>query len=219
MRHLLAIAVLGLLGTASVGCRGAGARILSADAPHPEVAELFVRTRVTRLWNRQEQCRVVAEYAGYRGEAGVVMTEGVAVEEVTSPIALWAQSPEAPFDHVRVTFFLRDRKLHTAQFPPPFDPRAFTLPQQQPPERYEPQPQPDRRHENLLQPEPRQPANPLTGGGEETRREDLRRGQQQPAQPAGGGQSQQTDLLRAAPCPVCDEPRGNQSPCPHCGID
>lgn len=33
-----------------------------------------------------------------------------------------------------------------------------------------------------------------------------------------GGQTQQTNLLDA-PCKVCGEPRGNVSPCPHCGMD
>jgi hypothetical protein len=34
-----------------------------------------------------------------------------------------------------------------------------------------------------------------------------------------GGSSTTTNLLADAPCKVCGEPRGNVSPCPHCGMD
>jgi hypothetical protein len=44
--------------------------------------------------------------------------------------------------------------------------------------------------------------NTNTGGGTQT-----------------GNQTQTTNLLADAPCKVCGEPRGNVSPCPHCGMD
>jgi hypothetical protein len=217
MRHLLAgFAIVGVC-VASTGCRSANARLVSAIAPDPHVAELHVGSRVNRLWKRQAECRVVAEYAGYRGEAGVVMSEGgPQPEEVTSVIDLWSPSPDAPTEHVKVTFFLRDRVMHSAHFPPPFDPRALAMPARPA----------EQRHEDLMQQPAARPANPLATGGEDTRRTDLRQGRPAGgAAPATGGQTQQTDLLRQGaqqqrtPCPVCEEPRGDISPCPHCGID
>lgn len=229
MRHLLATLVIASVGVASAGCRGASARVLSAVAPDPHAAELHVRSQVNRMWKRQAECRIVAEYAGHRGEAGVLMTEGgPQPEEVTSVITQWQPSEDAPTEHVKVTFFLRERPMHTAQFPPPFDPRALSMPQGR-----RPQPQPtataggEERRQDLLQPAARpqpQPSNPLSGG-EETQRTDLRRGQPAAGAPAAqGGETRQTDLLRQGaqqrtPCPVCEEPRGDVSPCPHCGID
>jgi hypothetical protein len=49
-------------------------------------------------------------------------------------------------------------------------------------------------------------------------------GESPQGQAAGGGVQEASNTgggtqARQAPCPVCGEPRGSVSPCPHCGMD
>ncbi|MCO5170947.1 MAG: hypothetical protein M9894_31850 [Planctomycetes bacterium] len=177
MTRALAVLAVALIAASSAGCR-ASARVLSADAPEPGRPVVAVRSQVVRLWKRADECRVVAEYAGHRGEARVAMTPGVAREEVTTVIQAWAPAVGVPADVMRVTFYLRDKPLARSQFPPPFDARLLAL--------------------------------PGNGDGGPTTTRDLLREGAPPENP----------LARApAPCPVCQEPRGQASPCPHCGME
>ncbi|MBX3468702.1 MAG: hypothetical protein KF878_17660 [Planctomycetes bacterium] len=182
MTRVATAAVVLVLAASAAGCR-ASARIVSADAPEAGRPVLAVRSQVVRLSKRAGECRVVAEYAGHRGEANVDMTPGVAREEVTTVIRAWTPAVGVPADVLRVTFYLRDKPLSRSQFPPPFDARLLALPGAQP--TGPPPAQAPSATRDLLREAP--PPNPLARA--------------------------------PAPCPVCQEPRGDASPCPHCGMD
>ncbi len=214
MRSILVAASLVVVALSSAGCRSGSAKIQGVETPTPGATELLVRVSANRLWKVQDECRVVAEFAGHVGTAPLVLTpEGSQPELVAPVIRSWAPGEPSSADRVLVKVMFRNKQLARAQFPPPWDPalfggRAAAAPRQ-----------PTSSRTDLLAPngEPvkRQPA----GGSSAST--DLR------TPDAGGhdgrtGSTTSTNPLAPnatlSPCPTCAEPRGSQTPCPHCGI-
>jgi hypothetical protein len=192
MRRLLAaLAVTATL--AATGCGGSHVTLLAVDSPEPELAVLRVKFRMTeRMLQRASECKVVAEYAGHRGETAVPGGD----QDFTRMSVLiddWLPSAEAVDleDRVRVSFLLGRKAIASEQFAAPFPARVLSLDGPS----LEEQRQTDQRRPDAPAPAP-QPSSAQT---------DLLQPDAQPATPA--------------PCPVCTEPRGDVTPCPACGIE
>lgn len=188
-----------VVAMSSAGCRSGSAKLQGVETPTPGETELLVRVSANKLWKVQDECRVVAEFAGYTGEAPLVLTpEGPQPELVAPVIRSWAKAAPSSADRVLVKVMFRNKQLARAQFPPPWDPALF-----------------DGR--------PSQPAGSSSAStpGAARATTDLRT-------PDAGGHDGRTGSTTSTnplapnatltPCPTCAEPRGSQTPCPHCGI-
>lgn len=218
MRSLLAAApLLLLLALSSAGCRSGTAKIQGVETPTPGAPELLVRLSVNKLWKVQDECRVVAEFAGHTGEAPLILTpEGPQPELIAPVIRAWTPGPPSSADRVLVRVMFRKKQLAHAQFPPPWDPALFTGPREPAGgDRRPTSAQADLRAPDAA-PVKRQPA-----AGSSSASADLRA-------PDAGGQDARTGSTTSTnplapgatltPCVTCGEPRGAQTPCPHCGI-
>lgn len=215
MRSPLAAApVLLLLAVSSAGCRSGSARIQGIETPTPGTTELLVRVSANKLWKVQGECRVVAEFAGHVGTAPLVLTpEGPQPELVSPVIRTWTAGEPSSADRVLVKVMFRNKQLTHAQFPPPWDPALFDGAPARTPDR-----RPTTSQADLRTADPAPPKRQPAGGSSST---DLRT--PDAASPdARTGSTTSTNPLAPnatlAPCGTCGEPRGSQTPCPHCGI-
>lgn len=199
MRRLLAALTVAATLSAA-GCGGSHVTLLAVDSPEPESAVLRVKFRMTeKMLRRADECTVVAEFAGHRGEARVPGGE----QDFTRMAVLihrWRPSAEAAEfeDRVRVSFLLGRKALESDLFAPPFPARVLME---------EPAPV-ERQHADQRRPDAqvRRDPEPLAPS---TSRTDLLQPDAPRADPPAA----------PAPCPVCTEPRGDVTPCPSCGIE
>lgn len=212
---LLAAPAVLLLAVSSAGCRSASARIQGVETPNPGATELLVRVSANKLWKVQDECKVVAEFAGHVGTAPLVLTpEGPQPELISPVISAWTKGEPSSADRVLVKVMFRNKQLAHAQFPPPWDPALFDGAPARTPDRQPTASQADLRTPDAAAPAKRQPA----GGSSST---DLRRPDAGSPDARTGSTTSTNPLAPNAsltPCGTCGEPRGSQTPCPHCGI-
>src|SRR5688572_8290406 len=113
MRSLLAAApLLLLLAVSSAGCRSGSAKIQGVETPTPGATELLVRVSANKLWRVQDECRVVAEFAGHVGTAPLILTpEGPQPELIAPVIRSWAPGEPSSADRVLVKVMFRNKQL------------------------------------------------------------------------------------------------------------